>query len=393
VSHGECLELFKQYYKPDFTWDYFSLEEQAKILASGRSNNELDCSKLKAEFPELLDIKASLVKYVFEVQPGASNPPVVAKPKAPPAQGTKYVVPPTFARPDGKKVFLVFGRTGWLGGTLGELLTEAGDTFQYSKCRLHDRPGIEAEIEALQPTHIMCAAGVTGRPNVDWCESNRVETLKTNVLGMLTLADICEARGIHLTNFATGCIFEYDDAHPLGSGIGFTEEEHANFADSFYSQTKGYVEEMLRSYNHVLTLRVRMPIGADLEWGRNFLYKISHYAKVVNIPNSMTVLPEMMPISVEMAKRRLVGIYNFTNPGVVSHGECMDMYKKYYMPEKTWEFFSLEEQAKILAAGRSNNELDCSKLKAEFPELLDIKASLLKYVFEPAAKAKGIAIE
>ncbi len=28
---------------------------------------------------------------------------------------------------------------------------------------------------------------------------------------------------------------------------------------------------------------------------------------------------------------------------------------------------SLEEQAKILSAGRSNNELDASKLKAEFP--------------------------
>ena len=105
---------------------------------------------------------------------------------------------------------------------------------------------------------------------------------------------------------------------------------------------------------------------------------------MVDVPNSMTVLPEMMPIAVEMARRRLVGIYNFTNPGVVSHNECLALYKQYYKPDFTWENFSLEEQDKILAAKRSNNELDCSKLKAEFPELLDIKASLVKHIFEPA---------
>jgi hypothetical protein len=59
--------------------------------------------------------------------------------------------------------------------------------------------------------------------------------------------------------------------------------------------------------------------------------------------------------------------------------------------------FSLEEQAKILAAGRSNNMLDTRKLEAEFPELLPIKESLLKFVFLPqlrnvegsSEKAKG----
>jgi len=97
----------------------------------------------------------------------------------------------------------------------------------------------------------------------------------------------------------------------------------------------------------------------------------------------MTVLPELMPMSVEMAKRRLTGIYNFTNPGVVSHNECLDLYKKYYRPDFTWENFTLEEQAKVIVAARSNNELDCTKLKKEFPELLSIKDSLVKFVFEP----------
>ena len=42
-------------------------------------------------------------------------------------------------------------------------------------------------------------------------------------------------------NFATGCIFEYDAAHPEGSGIGFKEEDKPNFTGSFYSKTKAMV--------------------------------------------------------------------------------------------------------------------------------------------------------
>jgi hypothetical protein len=37
----------------------------------------------------------------------------------------------------------------------------------------------------------------------------------------------------------------------------------------------------------------------------------------------MTVLPELLPLSVEMAKRKLTGIMNFTNPGAISHNEIL----------------------------------------------------------------------
>lgn len=125
-----------------------------------------------------------------------------------------------------------------------------------------------------------------------------------------------------------------------------------------------------------------MPISSDLNNPRNFITKISRYSKVVNIPNSVTVLDELLPISIEMAKRNLRGIWNFTNPGVVSHNEILEMYKQYIDPGFKWVNFTLEEQAKVIVAPRSNNEMDASKLKNEFPELLSIKESLVKYVFE-----------
>uniref|UniRef100_M4DYI2 NAD(P)-binding domain-containing protein n=1 Tax=Brassica campestris TaxID=3711 RepID=M4DYI2_BRACM len=279
--------------------------------------------------------------------------------------------------------FLIYGRTGWLGGLLGKLCEKQGIAYEYGKGRLEDRASVMADVRSVKPTHVFNAAGVTGRPNVDWCESHKTETIRANVAGTLTLADVCRENGLLMMNFATGCIFEYDAAHPEGSGIGFKEEDKPNFTGSFYSKTKAMVEELLREYDNVCTLRVRMPISSDLNNPRNFITKISRYNKVVNIPNSMTILDELLPISIEMAKRNLRGVWNFTNPGVVSHNEILEMYKSYIEPGFKWSNFTLEEQAKVIVAARSNNEMDGAKLSKEFPEMLSIKESLIKYVFEP----------
>ncbi|KAI3707284.1 hypothetical protein L6452_25671 [Arctium lappa] len=148
------------------------------------------------------------------------------------------------------------------------------------------------------------------------------------------------------------------------------------------------VDEMLREYANVCSLRLRMPISSDLHNTRNLITKITRYNKVVNIPNSVSVLDELLPISIEMAKRKCKGVWNFTNPGVVSHNEILELYKEYIDPEFKWQNFDLKEQTKVILAPRSNNELDVSKLKKEFPELLSIKDSIKKYVFEPNKRVK-----
>lgn len=269
-------------------------------------------------------------------------------------------------------IYLLFGKNGWIGGKLIELMKEQNKTFHLADSRTQNRQDVIAEIEKYNPTHILNAAGVTGRPNVDWCEDHKQETIRTNVIGCLNMADLCEEYGIHHTLYATGCIFEYDDEHTIG-GKGFTEEDSPNFHGSYYSHTKAMVEGLLKAYTKTCTLRVRMPISDDLA-SRNFLTKIIKYDKVVNVPNSMTTLTDMLPVSLVMAEKKLTGIYNFCNPGAISHNECLDLYKKYVDPEYSYQNFSLDEQAKILKAGRSNNTLDHTKLCAavapmEIPEI------------------------
>mmetsp|Transcript_28232 Transcript_28232/g.28520 ORF Transcript_28232/g.28520 Transcript_28232/m.28520 type:complete len:312 (+) Transcript_28232:42-977(+) len=262
---------------------------------------------------------------------------------------------------DGKpEVYLILGKNGWIGGQLQEILRQQGKTFFLADSRTQNRESLATELDKYQPTHVLNAAGVTGRPNVDWCEDHRPETIRSNVIGVLNVADLCAEKGIHHLLYATGCIFEYDETHVIG-GKGFLEEDKPNFHGSFYSHTKAMVEDMLKEFPTTCTLRVRMPISDDLSH-RNFITKIVKYDRVVNIPNSMTCLTEMLPISLIMAQRKLTGVYNFCNPGAISHNEILDLYKKYIDPEYTYTNFTVEEQAQILKAGRSNNTLDHTKL-------------------------------
>lgn len=120
--------------------------------------------------------------------------------------------------------------------------TYAGKEVHTTTVRMQNREAVIAELEKVKPTHVLNCAGSTGRPNVDWCEDNKEDTVRNNVVGTLNLTDCCFLKNIHITVFATGCIYAYDDAHPIG-GQGFLETDKANFNGSFYSETKAHVEE------------------------------------------------------------------------------------------------------------------------------------------------------
>jgi len=269
------------------------------------------------------------------------------------------------------KVLIFGGKTGWIGGMMNDMCKEKGIEVVNAETRIENREALAKELDEVKPSHVLMSAGITGRPNIDWCEDHMPETIRTNVIGTLNVADLCNDRDIHVTVYATGCIFAYDEKHQLGSGVGFTEEDVPNFDGSFYSKTKGYMEPMLKCYPNCMILRVRMPVSDDL-FHRNFVTKIVKYDRVVNIPNSMTILHEMLPASLAMAQKGLTGVYNFTNPGVISHNEVLDLYKKYIDPAYTYKNFTIEEQAKILKAARSNNELDTTKLMRDMPQGVEI---------------------
>jgi hypothetical protein len=74
--------------------------------------------------------------------------------------------------------------------------------------------------------------------------------------------------------------------------------------------------------------------------------------------------------------RRKRGTYNCTNPGLISHNEILTSYRDIVDSSFTWENFTLDEQSKVLKSDRSNNLLDTTLLKSEYPEIKNISDSI-----------------
>jgi 3,5-epimerase/4-reductase len=275
------------------------------------------------------------------------------------------------------KNFLVFGgRTGYLGQKIMQTIKSMGHVAISGQSRLENRQDLINEIQTIMPDYIINAAGITGKSNLDWCETHRPETIRVNIIGTLNLIDVAYMYNIHVTNISTASLYKYDEAHQMYGGNGFTEEDEPNFDKVFYSRMKIYLEKIMLEYPNLLNLRITMPVAADFHI-KNFLIKITTYKKVMTVPITLTVLEDLWPVAIDMTLKERKGNYNFVNPGTICHNEILDLYKLYIDPTFEYQIFSVPEQIKILNSGRSNSELSTKKLLAEYPNIHHIKDSLI----------------
>jgi len=283
---------------------------------------------------------------------------------------------------------LVAGHKGWIGGKMCELLDKEGIAWVGSKVRANDKAALEMEIVEVEPTHCMSFIGRThgttddgkAYATIDYLEQQGkvYENVRDNLFSPIVMMMLCRKHKVHFTYLGTGCIFKYDEQHPMGNEFsGFNEETSLpNFFGSSYSVVKGFTDELMHLLgDDVLNLRLRMPISSRVE-GRNFVTKITNYEYICSMPNSMSILDDLLPCALKMARGKVTGTVNFTNPGLISHNEILDMYKEIVDPNFTWKNFSLEEQLKILAADRSNNCLNTERLSQLCPEVRHIKDSM-----------------
>jgi len=264
--------------------------------------------------------------------------------------------------------WLIYGGRGWIGGQLRELLSDNHQEHVLGNARVDDTDALILEIDAVRPSRVICLIGRTHGPGVstiDYLEKGRpqlVENLRDNLYGPLSLAMVCREKGIHMTYVGTGCIFSYDEKSKV-----FGEDDRPNFFGSSYSICKGFTDRLFHLLgDSVLNVRIRMPVTDDLDAPRNFIHKIVSYKKICSIPNSISVLPDLLPILIDMIRRAKTGTINLVNPGTITHDEILGMYKEMIDPSHTYENMTIEEQDAMLAAGRSNNELSTEKLQSEY---------------------------
>ncbi len=288
---------------------------------------------------------------------------------------------------------VVYGAQGWIGGQFVQVLKDHNITFTPGAARADNVADLHAELASTRPTHVVSFIGRTHGSvgdktftTIDYLEQEGklTDNVRDNLFSPVALAIACKNHNIHYTYLGTGCIFKFDDDHPFGKEEnGFAEDALPNFFGSSYSVVKGFTDQLMHMLeDNVLNLRIRMPIVGNAN-PRNFITKIVNYERVCSVPNSMSVLDELLPYIVQLMQKGTTGTLNFTNPGLISHNEILEMYKEIVDPTFTWKNFSLEEQRAILAADRSNNYMDTHKLEELFPEIEPIKKAvrraLVKY--------------
>lgn len=249
---------------------------------------------------------------------------------------------------------LIFGGNGYLGQ---EFLKVYPDAI-LPRVDIADTALVAETLENEKPDVVINCAGKTGRPNVDWCEDHKEETIRANVVGPLILNEECQKRGIYWVHISSGCIYQGDNG-----GKGYTEEDEPNFKGSFYSRSKVWSDQILREFP-VLIPRLRMPFDGSVH-PRSLISKIRKYPTVLDVPNSLTYIPDFLESVRILIERRKTGIYNVVNPGVMSPYAIMQLYKEIVDPSHVFEGLSLEHLSSVVKAGRSNCYLSTEKLEKE----------------------------
>ncbi len=258
--------------------------------------------------------------------------------------------------------YLIWGGRGWIGSQFIDYMTKTFPNVSFILARTRLGQDVEEVRKELvefmyQIDGVICMTGRTSgptNPTIDYLEDKEMlpVNIGDNLFSPVSLALLCKELNLYFVYLGTGCIFKYDETHPPNK---FTSEDIPNYFGSGYSVVKGFTDRLMHQLP-VLNVRIRMPISAQAH-SRDFITKIVNYKKVIDVPNSVTVLPTIFPVLAKLIESKKTGTVNMTNPGVISHVEILNMYKKYIDPNHNIQVFSQEEQRKILKADRSNNEL------------------------------------
>ena len=227
----------------------------------------------------------------------------------------------------------------------------------------------DKEVKRFNPGILINCIGITGRRNVDDCELVKDEALLANSFLPIMLAEVALRRGIKLVHISSGCIFNYD----YKKDPPLTEGRAPDYFDLFYSRSKIYSEQALlplsKKYPFLIS-RIRIPLD-DRPHPKNILDKLIRYKKAIDIPNSVTYIPDFVKALKHLIKVQATGIYNVVNSGALRYPRLLDTYKK-YDPKFEYKKISL----KSLNLSRTNLILSARKLKDSGFPVRDINSVL-----------------
>ncbi len=278
-------------------------------------------------------------------------------------------------------IFLL-GGSGYVGSAYQRLLQKRGLAFRNlrrAELDYSDESRLTELLRRERPDFVINAAGYTGKPNVDACESDKAACLFGNAVLPGRIARACAAAGVPWGQVSSGCIY----TGARSDGRGFTEEDTPNFSFrsppcSFYSGTKALGEEVLAGAPQTYIWRLRIPFN-EVDNPRNYLTKLQRYALLLDAANSISQLDEFCAATLACWEQRVpFGIYNVTNPGHVTTREVAAMIKQAGVCTKDFAFFRDEAEFMATAAKtpRSNCLMDSAKLASVGIRMTEVHEAL-----------------
>ena len=205
--------------------------------------------------------------------------------------------------------YIVLGAFGFLGSRCVEALRAAGKTVFESRARLSDTGEIHRQVTKSRAKYIICAAGISGRPTIDWCDAHEQETWETNYLDVLNLIRTSRECGVHLTIFGSGAVY-------TGAKVRYVESDPPDFESKVYCRLRGWLERHVTE--GVLYLRIMYPCTFDAD-PKCFRSKMmARKDSVHDGAVSITPVPYLFPHLPTLIESRVSGVFNFVSDGTVS---------------------------------------------------------------------------
>jgi len=245
---------------------------------------------------------------------------------------------------------LIFGK-----GFIGQRLQNAFHC-NISNKKILSLKDADQEIKKHKPKIIINCIGSTGKSNVDDCELDKDKTIFANSFVPIILAETAFRNKIKLIHISSGCIyhFNYSQDRPIKEG------KAADFFDLFYSRTKIYSEKALENFptkSNVLIAKIRIPLD-NQPHPKNLLNKLIKYKAVIDIPNSITYIPDFIKALKYLIKINAKGTYNIVNKNGLRYPVLLSVYKK-YVPDLDYKIID----QKKLGLTRTNLILSTKKLE------------------------------
>jgi len=263
--------------------------------------------------------------------------------------------------------FIVLGGNGFIGTDICKTLEKLGKNFIKLNTRLENFEYLEKQLKLYKPKYVISAAGISGKPSVQWCENHKEETLHTNLTLQLSLMNLCKRLNIHLTICGSGLIYNGDKK--------FTEEDIPNLDILYYSKVRIMLEECLNEYDNVFYPRIIYPISSSGH-DKCFLNKLVklYHNSVNDIEISVTVLDSLLPHMVNLIENNFVGKLNFVNPNKIKLSTMLELYKKHINNTFKWTISNRPNPINCI--------LDTTKIEKMCPTIDNVETAIIQTVLK-----------